>query len=611
MLGGPAGRNLASLATGEGASLKAGPPFLPIPRVYDVADPNNFQFLRDPLKMCRVLWPHFPLWSREKELFYSVWHNKETVCVAGNMLGKDFTAGMIALTYFLTRTPCRILTTSVDGTQLEGVLWGEIRRLIQESKVPLDSRRGGPLLINHLHIRKVFTSGPMKSEVCGLSYLLGRVAAKGEGMLGHHIAEIGDGIPRTMFIGDEASGLDDLSIDRGETWADRILLIGNPYPCTNRFYRDSEAGDLLSKRRVKYWEGVTLEGGHTDQNKTVEHYTRKVIRIPCAESPNVRLGEIEVAKGLEPSGEMLVPGVMSYWKYRERREKWDEVKQCIQLDAQFYKGSELLLFPPTWLIKSGQLVSRLKCLPRRARAIGCDPGEGSAETAWAVVDDYGLLEMRALQTPDTSIICGETAALMRKWNVPGDMMMFDKGGGGTQIAHEMRRLGHAVRTVGFGEPVTPEPKRGMTSVQHQIENREDRYSYVSRRAQIYHNLSMLLDPQLGDEIELFTQPSVGDEVLVAIAGLAGNPLPQRVTDRIPRFCIPESETELLRQLGPIPKLYDKEGRMRLPAKNKNTENSKEKTLVEIIGCSPDRADALVIALYCRDYAPKAVRAGAA
>lgn len=591
-------------ATGGGVSREGAGRSVPI---VTMANPYNFQFLRDPLKMCAVLWPHFPLWSREKELFYSVWHHKETICVAGNMLGKDFTAGMIALTFFLTRTPCRILTTSVDGTQLEGVLWGEIRRLIQESRVPLDVQRGGPLLINHLHIRKVFTSGPNKGETCGLSYLLGRVAAKGEGMLGHHIAETGDGIPRTMFMGDEASGLDDLSIDRGETWADRILLIGNPYPCTNRFYRDSEAGDLLSRRRVKYWEGVTLEGGHTDHNETVEHYTRKVIRIPCSESPNVRLGELEVAKGLEPSGEMLVPGVMSYWKYKERREKWDEVKQCIQLDAQFYKGAELLLFPPTWLNKSAQLVHRLKGQPRRARAIGCDPGEGSAETAWAVVDEFGLLEMRALQTPDTSVICGETAALMRKWNVPGDMTMFDKGGGGTQIAHEMRRLGHPVRTVGFGEPVSPEPKRGMTSVKHQVEEREDRYSYVSRRAQIYHNLSMLLDPQLGDEIELYDEPTVFD----AIAGLAGNPSPRKVTERIPRFCIPEGETELLRQLGPIPKMYDKEGRMRLPAKNKNTEGSKEKTLVEICGCSPDRADALVIALYCRDYAPKSVRAGAA
>lgn len=160
------------------------------------------------------------------------------------MLGKDFVAGFIALTFFLTRSPCRIITTSVDHTQLEGVLWGEIRRYINECKYPLSADAGGPLLINHLHIRKQDT---VTKTVCGISYLVGRVAAKGEGFLGHHVAKTGDGIPRTLFIGDEASGLDDICYERADTWADRKLIIGNPYPCTNFFKRAVKGGDIIAK----------------------------------------------------------------------------------------------------------------------------------------------------------------------------------------------------------------------------------------------------------------------------------------------------------------------------------------------------------------------------
>jgi hypothetical protein len=160
--------------------------------------------------------------------------------------GKDFVAGYAALWFFLTRSPCRVVTTSVDHTQLEGVLWGEIRRFIQESRVPLDVRQGGPLVINHLHLRKVVgrSRSNQAPQVCGISYMIGRVAAKGEGMLGHHVAEVGDGLPRTMFMADEASGVDDVSYERAGTWAKRMLVIGNPYECQNFFKRGVQGGDI-------------------------------------------------------------------------------------------------------------------------------------------------------------------------------------------------------------------------------------------------------------------------------------------------------------------------------------------------------------------------------
>lgn len=194
----------------------------------------------DPVAFVKEVWPHVRLYSKQRELLYSVWENDDTICVAGNMLGKDFTAGLAVLSFFLTRHPCRVVTTSADHYQLKAVLWGEMRRFLREARVPITTDRGGPILENDLHLRKV-----VGGKLCGLSYCMGRVSEKGEGLLGHHIADVGDGIPRTLFVADEASGVDDVSWDAADTWARRRLAIGNPYPCTSFFRRYVKEGDVV------------------------------------------------------------------------------------------------------------------------------------------------------------------------------------------------------------------------------------------------------------------------------------------------------------------------------------------------------------------------------
>jgi len=61
--------------------------------------------------------------------------------------------------------------------------------------------------------------------------------------------------------------------------------------------------------------------------------------------------------------------------------------------------------------------------------------------------------------------------------------------------------------------------------------------------------------------------------------------------------IPEECQELIRQLRPIPLLYDGEGRIYMLPKNKKSPNSKEPTLIDMLGCSPDEADSTVLAVY--------------
>lgn len=516
----------------------------------------------DPVALIKELWPDVYLYDKQRQVAYSLWENDETFVPAGNMLGKDFVAGLLALAYFLSREECRIVTTSVDATQLNAVLWGEIRHFIQTAKCPLSATEGGPLIINDLHIRKI-----INGKRCEKSYILGRVANQtGEGMLGHHIAKNGDGIPRTLFIADEASGVPHVYYEKADTWADRKLIIGNCYPCENFF-----------KHAVKGRPGTNDRGGDIPRTNGKGFY-RKVIKITALDSPNVQIGMKQQSYGWEPDNDIIVPGVKSWGDFQKNLALWDDVKKTVSLYAEFYEGVDLLLYPPQWLDRANLLAETLSLTGRKARAIGVDPAEGGDKTSWSVVDDLGLMYQLSKKTPDTAVITAETLALMHRFDVPAEQVLFDSGGGGKQHADRLREQGYQVRTIGFGETVMPPPKRMVfTPLDDKIENKEERYVYKNRRAEMYGELSLLLDPGYNPQ----------------------------------GFAIPAVYNELRRQLAPMPRLYDPEGRLRMLPKNKRDKTSKELTLLDLLGCSPDEADSLVLAVYGLVNRSKRATAGAA
>jgi hypothetical protein len=262
-----------------------------------------------------------------------------------------------------------------------------------------------------------------------------------------------------------------------------------------------------------------------------------------------------------------VPGVLTYREYKKRRRTWDRVKQCVGLDARFYEGGEVLMFPPDWLDRAEAFARTLVGKYRRATSIGVDPGEGVAETSFCAGDELGVIEEAADYTPDTSVIRGRLLAFMHRHGARPEDVWIDSGGGGKQIADDLRSDGYMVNTVGFGEAVSPRIKLGMSLLEEREDDRSSRYAYTNRRAQMYGEARELLDPG------------------------------RRVGGKEAPFAIPAGCSELRRQLAPIPLKYDKEGRLKLPPKNKPSDNSKEKTLADIIGCSPDRADAFVLMVH--------------
>ena len=529
---------------------------------------STVDYVIDPLKLAADLWPDTYFYKEQRDIINAVWYEAdETYVSAGNMLGKDFVAGFLCLAFFLTRHPCRIVTTSAKDDHLR-VLWGEINRFLDNCRVPLSFKKGGPLIVNHHDIRKV-----VALQKCPISYLIGMVAGPDSiaAMQGHHVARVGRQAPlmccgkkeynpldRTLFVCDEASSVSDDYMKMTRTWANRVLVIGNTWPCENFF-----------KHAIEGKPGTDDLGG--DRPRTGRQgYYRRVIHIEATASPNVRLGISQYEKGMTPTDEVLVPGLKTYGEYCKNLEMWDEAQQCVSLRAQFYKGKDVLLYPAEWLKRAKEIAERLRGKVRKARGIGVDPAEGGDKTAMVAVDEYGVIEVSSKTTPDTAMIPLEAYGFAVKHGLKDnpELICFDRGGGGKQHVDRLKAdYDFACRSIGFGEAIVPDPKRGITVLEERVDQRGEQYAYKNRRAQMYGDLRDLLDPSLNPQ----------------------------------GFGIPKEEYELLRQLGPIPLWYDREGRMYLPPKQRNA-NAKgpvaqEVTLNSLLGCSPDEADALALAVH--------------
>jgi len=525
-------------------------------------DDNALSLLKDPIKFLNTFWPTFVMTDYQLEILESIRSNKITVVPAGNKLGKDWIAAFAALHFYCSRTPARVITTSVDGSQLEGVLWGEIRNFLQSAIITL------PLKVNHLQLRQMMPDGSVR----GNSEMIGRVVNKGEGLLGRHLPYGPDMEPRVMAVVDEASGFDDGNYMGIDTWAHRILIIGNAFPCENFFKRLVKGGDVKS------------ESPYLD-------YDIKIIKIPASRSPNVRLALAEEAAGKPLSRRIIVPGTMDIDDYRFRMKTYDPVKKAAGLFAEFYEGEEVMLYPHEWMALSQQAAQALAGKPRTGRrCLGIDPAEGGDNTVWTVVDDLGIIDQQSMRTTNTAMIKGKTIALMKKHGIKPEDVVFDRGGGGKEHVDYMREMGYAVRSIGFGEsPSDPdEHLSGWTDPEDRSLLKEERYFYKNKRAQFYGTLRDRLNPDKYLEVDIDAE---------------GEPTKRQPLhgDRSVVFGIPDKYTELIRQLSPLPLLYDGEGRMYLPPKDKPTTTHKGVTIKKLIGCSPDEADSLVLAVYALSY----------
>jgi hypothetical protein len=385
-------------------------------------------------------------------------------------------------------------------------------------------------------------------------YLIGLVAAQVENFQGHHLAATPD-LPRVLFVFDECSAFSDAFYDAATSQAQRFLALGNPLNTTNFFYRRCKAGDEAD---------VSMP----------DRLMRHVIHIDAKDSPNVEMGlkwRRDRRPGMPPS---MVPGVLGWEQYQQRLHTWDTVKRTMRLDGHFYEGQEHLMFPPEWLDASESAWEQAALQARGPCWMGVDVAEGGRDlTAWVVVDRIGVVDVLVAKTPDTAAIPTTTVSLMERHGISSRRVCFDRGGGGKQLADQLKRQGRPVRTVAFGGSA------------------KDHRTYQNRRAEMYGTLREAMRPTRWERAPVLDEhgrATGGEEWTRCMA------LPTEGDDLF--------HAELREELAMLPLGIGAEGKIFLPPKSRSTgaRNLRQKTIEEIIGRSPDRADALALAVWARD-----------
>jgi len=148
----------------------------------------------DPMRFIALSWPGMRLCDKQQEVLLSVRGNLETFVHAANQTGKTRIAAIVAIWFFASRTPARVVISSSNETQLVSVLWSEIQQLIRSAAWSL------PFVVTHLLIKK--RCHPDSSDTECTDYVLGHVAKTAESFQGHHLPS---DRPRVLAILDEAS----------------------------------------------------------------------------------------------------------------------------------------------------------------------------------------------------------------------------------------------------------------------------------------------------------------------------------------------------------------------------------------------------------------------
>lgn len=540
----------------------------------------------DPFVFKELCWPDIYFHKKQKEVIYSAFHNDETFVAGCNESGKSLLSAFVAVCWICTKDHSRVVVTSVKLDQLRDVIWGEITRLINTSRLKL------PLLCNFLHIKRLDKdNNPIPN-----SELVGQVSGTQEGLLGRHASESwtpteNSGQPLTLLIGEESSSIKDHIRNSALTWADSRLWISNTWNCEN-FFRTATDEDYEDEKGVKGGDDIPRDSGIG--------YHRKVIRIDSYDNPNIAYGLEEEKRGLEPTNRVFIPGIKTYAKFKEDQKLLDEMMIQVVLWARYYKGKELKLYPSEWIDRARALYSLHIKRKRRAKAIGIDPGEGVSDTSLCAVDDYGVIDIESVKTPDTSVIDNMIIAFGRKHKVPSHMWGIDRGGGGKQIADRLRKLGYNIRTIAFGQSIKDQPNRGLSNYKpykQKVDTEELKYAYTTFRAMLYGTFSELLDPS-------------GKPTIDEIAKLD----PMAITPSL-GFSLPPNYHLLFQEMKSVPKIRDDNGRLWIPPKgNKDLPEwvpaKAKKTLIQLVGHSPDKLDSVVVAIYVMRNSEIKQKAGA-
>jgi phage terminase large subunit len=178
------------------------------------------RYVTDPVAFAREALGFEP-WSKQVEIMRSVAEHSRTAVRAAHGLGKTATAAQVALWFLGTRPRSRVITTAPTFSQVEQLLWREMRAAVGRAH---ERGRGSQFP----------TPNRTSLEIAEDWFALGLSTNEPERFQGHHADHL-------LLIVDEASGVDDQIFAAAEGFLTaegaKVLLIGNPTRIGGQFHR--------------------------------------------------------------------------------------------------------------------------------------------------------------------------------------------------------------------------------------------------------------------------------------------------------------------------------------------------------------------------------------
>jgi len=184
-------------------------------------------YAQDPIKFfteCLDVKPEY-VWSKMREIAYSVRDNQFTCVKAGNSLSKSFTVARIALWFLYTHYPATVVTTAPSNIQVEEIIWREINSAQSNAKIPLGGEPTKTALDMQTWCKKQGIKGIDKWNAIGFATKPDQAEQHATRFQGFHNHNV-------LIIMDEAAGIHKKiweAVDKLLTTpTQKLLVIGNP-----------------------------------------------------------------------------------------------------------------------------------------------------------------------------------------------------------------------------------------------------------------------------------------------------------------------------------------------------------------------------------------------
>ena len=322
-----------------------------------------------------------PYWSAQREIADSVVKNRITLVQAGNLVGKTYVAAGLLLWFLYTRPNSIVISTAPTQTQLEEVLWKEVRTAWKHSRIPLDGR---------------LLADPQKIAISDTHFAIGYSTTKTERISGHHTYHL-------LALIDEFSGIAPEIVEAIDSLdAGRLLAIGNPLRPDGPFYERCQSAD---------------ENPHAN-----------LLVVPSTDSPDIE-------------HERSTRGLASRTWLEACRNDYGEGSLWwkTHILAEFPDSSIEAVIPADWL----DLAARARHKPAGQPRISIDLAEGGGGDRSVIIcrDDNGILDLEHSRTWTLEQTATRAALIAQRRGVPGYRVSWDAGGIGSDFLNRLEAVG--------------------------------------------------------------------------------------------------------------------------------------------------------------------------